>query len=819
MSEQAAAVTSLTQANDKSAAEAGRQPDQLEAATDVKNLSNEPAIYMVRLSDPPLAAYAGGVTGLKATSPQATGERKLNVKSEAAQAYMAFLGNKHAQTIAAAEQVLKRPLVVVYQYYTANNGFAAYLTPAEAEVMAKQPGVIFVQRDYEKELHTDTGPVWIGAGGIWDGTTTGSATKGEGVIAGVIDTGINPLSPSFADIGGDGYNHTNPWGSGNYVGYCVANPSFCNDKLIGAWGYPSVNGGDPTDADGHGSHTASTTAGNVVTSTIVSGSGAVFTRTISGVAPHANVIMYAACCTSSALTAAIDQTISDTVDVINYSIGSPSPTADPWTDFDSVGFLNARNAGIFVATSAGNNGPGVDTVGSPGDVPWLTTVAASTSNRAFLSSVISATGGITLPPTLNGRGMSDGLGLNPVVYAGAAPYNDPLCAVATPDGAFAGRIVVCDRGTVGRVQKGINVQARGAVGMIMVEVVGDGPGGLNTDSEQPIPAVYLTTSDGNTLKTWLASGTGHQVALSPTVLDVNASYADVIASFSSRGQNLALPDIIAPHVAAPGVAIWAAYKEPEGFAVIQGTSMASPHVAGAAALMVALHPTWTPAQIQSALMTTANPNVLKENGITPADPFDTGAGRVDLNTASRAGLVLNETYARYIAANPGTGGDPKTLNMASFGNAQCLSTCSWTRTVSSTMNSAVTWTSSVTSAAGITLTVSPISFTLPAHGSRVITVTANVSALPNDVWAFGSVKSDPRCGYDGGRALPGGRQADVRCAAYPGHREHAPQRRIARSHRARVDRRDESHHEFVRPGSGHVDPSRDAARRNAKRSV
>ena len=264
----------------------------------MKNLSNEPAIYMVRLSDPPLAAYAGGVTGLKATSPQATGERSLNVKSEAAQAYMAFLGNKHAQTIAAAEQVLKRPLVVVYQYYTANNGFAAYLTPAEAEVMAKQPGVIFVQRDYEKELHTDTGPVWIGAGGIWDGTTTGSATKGEGVIAGVIDTGINPLSPSFADIGGDGYNHTNPWGSGNYVGYCVANPSFCNDKLIGAWGYPSVNGGDPTDANGHGSHTASTTAGNVVTSTIVSGSGAVFTRTISGVAPHANVIMYAACGTS-----------------------------------------------------------------------------------------------------------------------------------------------------------------------------------------------------------------------------------------------------------------------------------------------------------------------------------------------------------------------------------------------------------------------------------------------------------------------------------------------------------------------------------------
>ncbi len=339
--------------------------------------------------------------------------------------------------------------------------------------------------------------------------------------------------------------------------------------------------------------------------------------------------------------------------------------------------------------------------------------------------------------------MSNGLGLTPIVYAGAAPYNDPLCQISTADGTFTGKIVVCDRGTNGRVEKGDNVAARGAAGMVMVEVGPDGPGYFTTDSEQPIPAVYLTRGDGDLLKAWLATGSGHQVGISPTTMDINDSYGDIMASFSSRGENTSVADVIAPSVAAPGVATFAAYKTPEEFAVIQGTSMASPHVAGAAALMVALHPNWTPAEIQSALMSSAHTAVVKEDGVTPADPFDMGAGRVDLFGASQAGIVLNETNAHYVAANPGTGGDPKTLNLASFGNASCLSACSWTRTLSSTMGSAVTWTSSVTSAAGITLTVSPISFTLPAHGSRVITVTADVSSLPNDIWAFGSIMLTP----------------------------------------------------------------------------
>ncbi len=437
------------------------------------------------------------------------------------------------------------------------------------------------------------------------------------------------------------------------------------------------------------------------------------------------------------------------MDAINFSIGGSSPSTDVWTDFDTVAFLNARNAGVFVADSAGNSGPGSGTVNSPADSPWSTVVAASSHDRRFVSSVISATGGLTTLPNLEGVGMSNGLGLTPIVYAGAAPYNDALCANATADGAYNGKIVVCDRGTVGRVQKGINVQARGGVGIIMVEVqVGGGPGGLTTDSEQPIPSVYLKTSDGVTLKSWLASGSGHQVAISPGLRAVNSAYGDILASFSSRGPNGSLPDVIVPSVTAPGVAIWAAYKTPENFAVIQGTSMSSPHVAGAGALMIAAHPTWSPAAIQSALMATAATTVLKDDGVTPADPFDVGAGRVDLSTASRAGFVLNETYANYIAANPASGGDVKTLNLASLGNASCVQQCQWNRTLTSVLTATAQYTASVSAPAGVTVTVTPANFTLAAGASRVITVSVNVGSSAIGTWKFAQVN------VDGGPSLP-----------------------------------------------------------------
>jgi uncharacterized repeat protein (TIGR01451 family) len=163
-------------------------------------------------------------------------------------------------------------------------------------------------------------------------------------------------------------------------------------------------------------------------------------------------------------------------------------------------------------------------------------------------------------------------------------------------------------------------------------------------------------------------------------------------------------------------------------------------VAGAAALLKAVRPNWTPAQIRSALMATAtNQNTVKEDGSTSTDPFDVGGGRIQVDSAAQAGFVLDETATAYTDANPGLGGDPTTLNIASLGDSQCHIACSWTRTISSTIGTSVEWNASTAAAAGMSLTVEPITFTLGAYATQVVTFTADVSGAPTGDWIFSQV--------------------------------------------------------------------------------
>ncbi|MGB0384027.1 MAG: CHRD domain-containing protein [Ardenticatenaceae bacterium] len=600
-----------------------------------------------------------------------------------------------------------------------------------------------------------------------------NGTMGENVIVGVIDTGIDPWNPSFADMGDDGYDHTNPRGEGNYVGVCNTenisptgeispyDGTFpCNDKLIGAWGYGSVNGGTPRDSNGHGSHTAGTAAGNVVMNPSIETPSATFTATmISGVAPHANVIAYAACCTGSALAAARDQVVLDGVDVVNYSIGSTAATADPWNSSFAQQWLNVRDAGIFVATSAGNAGPGDATVGSPGDLPWMTTVGASSHNRAFLNSVIIDGGALEI----HGLGLTGPLTTAAEIVFSSDYVISPttaddarLCGPdAFPAGTFTGQIVVCERGAYGRVAKGQSAAAGGAGGYILAQPdeFGGGPGAVAADAHV-VPGVHIDYYTYQELRTYMittTAGTSVTATITGATLDINDSHADVMASFSSRGPNRGmLPDLIVPNVTAPGRSIWAAYHhgEEDGdytYNVIQGTSMSSPHVAGAGALMVALHRNWTPAQIESALMTTARDTVLNDDGINVATPFAQGSGHVDLRKAAHAGLVLDVTKDEFEGANPAQDGDPKTLNIASMANSQCVGSCSWKRTVQNTLPYAQTWEASLVIADGVTMTgmVDPMTFTVPFAGAQELNVTVDVSDLPLDEWAFAKVMLTP----------------------------------------------------------------------------
>lgn len=718
---------------------------------------DEAAIYLLRFEDAAVASYRGGIQGLEATSLEATQAEKLDAKSLPVAKYRSYLEARHRSLESTLSRAIGRQLKVVREYFYGNNGMAVWLTPEEAEKIRHLPDVEFVQRDVERELHTDAGPTWIGAPSVWNGSAF-PANQGEGIVVGIIDTGINPTNPSFADIGGDGYDHVNPRGAGNYVGVCdPADSSYdatfpCNDKLIGARGYGTgdSNGTDPRDADSHGSHTASTAAGNHLAVNIVAPT-ITLPAAISGVAPHANIIAYAGCCSLSGLTGAIDDAIADGVDVINYSIGSPA-ASDVWNDFDTVGFRNARAAGIFVATSAGNDGPGEKTVGSPADAPWLTAAGASTHDRVYRSSLTAMSGGDTpAPADMFGQALTTGYGPAPIVHAKDYVGNDPLCLNPYPAGTWTNEIVVCDRGSTARLTKSANVAAGGAKGFVLANTAAQSES-LNMDPHS-IPAIHIGVSDGDVLRAWLDSGSGHMATLSGTTRVVDNAFGDIMADFSSRGANRALPGIIKPDVSAPGVGIVAAVgvddPVPAQWGVKSGTSMASPHVAGAAALLKALHPDWTPAEMQSALMTTAvTTGIRKEDETTTADPFDMGAGVVDLSAvaANTVGLVLDETEANYIAANPATGGTPKALNLASFGDNACAGSCSWSRMLTSVAATTLDWSASVVDPPGWKLSVSPSTFSIMPGLTQQITVTAKAVSLPTTDWSFGQVQLTPSVG-------------------------------------------------------------------------
>ncbi len=521
-----------------------------------------------------------------------------------------------------------------------------------------------------------------------------------------------------------------------------------------------MDGGDPRDSDGHGSHTASTAAGNFVDDAVVVTPTDTYHASISGVAPHANIIMYAACCTGAALSAAIDQVVLDGVDAVNYSIGASGETPDPWNDVSAQQWLAVRDAGIFVATSAGNAGPGDETVGSPGDLPWMTTVGASSHNRVFLTSV-TVNDGVNGPLTLSGQSMSAALD-TPTEVVRSIDFADPdngiseedanLCADGIfPAGTFDGQIVICERGTYGRVAKGQTVADGGAGGYILAQPdeFGGGPGGVSTDPHV-VPAVHIDYYSYQDLLAYLDNADGAVMGtITGATLDDSAANGDIMASFSSRGANRGFfSDLIVPNVTAPGRAIWAAYHQgDEGdgsytWNVIQGTSMSSPHVAGAGALMVALHPDWTPAEIESALMTTANTNVLNDDGMNKATPFAQGAGAVKLGYAANAGFVLDVTTDDFTNSDPRQGGDPKTLNIANMGNSSCVLECSWTRTLTSVLDVDEDWTATLDMPEGMTGSVEPASFTLAAGGTQDVVVTVNVGGLEADTWHFAELMLD-----------------------------------------------------------------------------
>ena len=731
--------------------------------------------YIVQFDGQALPLYKGGISGLAATNVSAGG--RLNTKSAAARNYVSHLQQRQNNMLAnmSAEVGV---IQVERTYQHALNGVTVRMTEAAANKVRSMPGVKLVERDRAVELTTVTSTSFIGADQVWSGSATGVPYLGEGTVVGIIDSGINHEHPSFAAVGDDNYQHTNPLGSGVYLGECATIAGLCNDKLIGAYTFLDaqnspvpdeilVTGDAPsTDTDGHGTHVASTAAGNVVFNTALpdadgNPSSVTFSQ-ISGVAPHANVIAYKVCapsCFFSDIAAAVDQAIADgVVDVLNHSIGSPS--GNPWNSSQATAFLAARAAGIFVANSAGNSGPDAGSAEAGGNAPWVAAVAATTHDRTYPPKMLmDLSGGATAPPAdIVGRSLSGSITGN-IVYAGDFPIagggdnetQPEQCLQPFPAGTFAaGQIVVCDRGAIARVAKGQNVRDGGASGFILANL----DGGATTTNDDPhvIPAIHINAADGNTLRAWLASGMDHAGTITAVDMPISdPAVGDNVADFSSRGPYTGF-DILAPSTAAPGVDIFAAGAEltqaqidlihtlydpdnwesvPGEFGQISGTSMASPHIAGTAALLRQAHPDWEAAEILSAIVTTGTYDLVKEDGVTPADSHDIGGGRVQVAAAINAGLVLDESTANFEAGDPDIGGDPSSLNVAGLVKQSCVQSCSWTRTVTATVDGS--WT-----AAGFDswVSVAPASFSLLAGESQEIEVSAEATTLPSDAWSF-----------------------------------------------------------------------------------
>jgi subtilisin family serine protease len=626
----------------------------------LKLTGTEPVPVMVKLDYDALSSYLGNVAGFAATSPQVTGH-PLNPDSTASKKYLGYVhGVENTFTSALRSAV---PAATVGDAYEGVYGGVAVRVPADqVSQLLSLPGVAAVQSDTLHKLNAD--PVndddasFIGANAAYDALGS-SETAGKGVIIADVDTGVWPEHPSFAarsDLASppptaDGHARSCNFGTNPLTGV----PFACNDKLIEGQvfldTYNSINHDElyPTsarDSNGHGTHTTSTAGGNPIAHPTLFG---VDRGPIQGIAPGAYLMSYKALGPKggydSDLVGAIEQAIYDGADVINYSIG-PNTPQNAYTAPDDLAFLDAFDAGVFVSASAGNSGPG--TASHLG--PWEMTVGATTLQRAFTSTAtLTASDGATM--TISGASIMPGISSpTPVVEASDAPYSDSLCGHPAAAGTFTGKIVICVRGgtnaagAIGRAQKGFDVAQGGAAGMFLINPVVED---IETDNHF-LPAVHFDAPAGNQLQSFMSSHTG--VTATFTAGQKSVGQGDVMAAFSSTGPG---GDFLKPDIAAPGVQILAGNTPtptdvasgPSGqlYQAIAGTSMSAPHITGSAALVLALHPGMTPAEVKSTLMMTANTDVVQANGTTPATPFDDGAGRVDLSGVIDPGLVLNVT--------------------------------------------------------------------------------------------------------------------------------------------------------------------------------
>ncbi|KAI8552255.1 hypothetical protein RHMOL_Rhmol06G0252500 [Rhododendron molle] len=591
---------------------------------------------------------------------------------------------------------------IFYSYTRHINGFAATLEDEAAAEIAKHPKVVSIFLNKGRKLHTtrswdflelETNGV-IHSSSIWN-----KARFGEDTIIGNLDTGVWPESQSFSD------EEMGPIPS-KWKGICQNNAdrSFhCNRKLIGARyfskGYSASNGSlnstfnSPRDTDGHGSHTLSTAGGNFIPGASVFGYG---NGTAKGGSPRARVAAYKVCgppvagnaCFDSDILAAFDFAIHDGVDVLSVSLGGDQV---PFIiDSVAIGSLHAVRHGIVVVCSAGNSGPANGTVANL--APWQITVGASTMDRQFPSYVILGNkmhlkGESLSPKALPNNKFFPIISAADAKAANASAADAILCKGGSLDPKKVnGKILVCLRGVTDRVDKGEQAAMAGAVGMVLANDVLSG-NEILADAHV-LPASQINYTDGVAIFKYVNYSRLPIAYITRPTTQLPTKPAPFMAAFSSLGPNTITPDILKPDITAPGVSIIAAYTEAQGptnevydtrrvlFNSVSGTSMSCPHVSGIAGLLKTLYPSWSPAAIRSAIMTTAQTLDNTKEPLTnayysPATPFNYGAGHVQPNRAMDPGLVYDLTPNDYLKFLCALGYNETQISMLSGSHYTC----------------------------------------------------------------------------------------------------------------------------------------------------
>ncbi|KAJ4719932.1 cucumisin-like [Melia azedarach] len=666
------------------------------------------------------------------------------------QTYIVYMGNQpQAEGQASAtslhmsmlRQVLGSnigPESLLRNYRRSFHGFAVKLTAEEAQVMAGMGGVVSVFPNRKRKLHTTRSWDFMG----FSQQVQRAPTVESDTIIGVFDTGIWPESDSFNDTG------FGP-APAKWKGSCQVSTNFtCNNKIVGARYYRSdgIFGPDdivsPRDENGHGSHTASTAAGNPVNMANLYGFAP---GTARGGVPSARIAVYKICwsdgCYDADILAAFDDAIADGVDIISLSVGADA--AEYFNDSIAIGSFHAMRRGILTSTSAGNDGPFPSSISNI--APWFLSVAASTIDRKFSTKV-----------QLGNNQTYEGVSINtfdlqnvmyPLIYGGDAANTTGGFTNASSRFCFEdsldrnlvqGKIVLCDT-----LDNGKGPFYAGATGAVM-----RGQRRRDTAYSFPLPASYVDPIDGSNIFLYTNS-TRNATATIFKSTEVNDTLAPYVASFSSRGPNPITSDILKPDISAPGVSILAAWSllnpvsEVKGdsrfvpYNIISGTSMSCPHITGIAAYIKTFHPTWSPAAIKSAIMTTATPMSSSKN---PDAEFAYGSGHVNPIKVLNPGLVYDAQAIDYVKFLCGQGYSTNLLRLVTGDNSSCseiingtvwdlnypsfalsvsptessnISTHVFNRVVTNVGSPSSTYTASVTAPAGLRIQANPavLSFT------------------------------------------------------------------------------------------------------------